>query len=289
MLRKEWPLIMSSLLAQLAAGMFIILVTTRMIILNSNGQELALQLTRLGITQVGPIIALGIGLSLFHLGNPLRAYRSVVKIGKSWLSWEVFFSVIFFILWLVCFLLDEMGMANQYLLASTGLAGVLNVFSMAAIYFKTGKLGWARIETFLSFFGSLIILGTLSSVLVFGYTMVDPAATASIWLRLTILSIFVLALELISFILFLPKLRLIDTEGTLDQLVSSTTLNQDTIKFYRFFKIGGWLLSFLGVTLLFVYLNGGQAVTYMVPISFILAFSGELLGRCAFFTLGFGD
>lgn len=289
MLRKEWPLIISTLLAQLAAGMFIILAITRMILLNSSDQEFALQLTRLGIALVGPIIALGMVLSLFHLGNPLRAYRSMAKIGKSWLSWEVFFSAVFLILWFICFWMDRISMANQYLLALTGLAGVLNVFSMASIYFNTGKLGWARAGTFVSFFGSLIILGTLGSVLVFENAKIDAVSITALSLKPTILSGSFLGLELISILMFLPKLRLIDTENTLDQLVSSSSLNQGMHNPYRSFKIAGWLLSFLGVTLLFVYLRGGQIGVYTILISFILAFSGELLGRCAFFTLGFGD
>ncbi|WP_165574415.1 hypothetical protein [Desulfosporosinus sp. HMP52] len=44
MLRKEWLLTVSTILIQLAAGMFSILATTH-IILKSNSQELALQLT----------------------------------------------------------------------------------------------------------------------------------------------------------------------------------------------------------------------------------------------------
>ncbi len=289
MLRKEWPLIISTLLAQLAAGMFIILAITRMVLLNGSDQEFALQFTRLGIALVGPIIALGMVLSLFHLGNPLRAYRSIAKIGKSWLSWEVFFSTVFLILWFICFWMDRISMANQYLLALTGLTGVLNVFSMACIYFKTGKLGWARAGTFVSFFGSLIILGTLGSVLVFANAKIDVVSISALSLKPTILSGIFLGLELISFLMFLPKLRLIDTEDTLDQLVSSSSLNQDITNRYRSFKIGGWFLSFLGVGLLFIYLQGGQTGAYTVLISFILAFSSELLGRCAFFALGFGD
>lgn len=287
MLRKEWPLITNTILAQLAAGMFLILTIARLMLASGINQETALQLTSPGILLVGPIIALAMILSLFHLGNPFRAYRSIMNIGKSWLSWEIFFSGLFFLLWLICVYMDRNGSASPFLLSLTALAGILNVFSMANIYFKTGKPGWASAGTFLGFFGSLIILGSLGSALVLANTGMDTASLSNLIAKPIVLAIILLVLEIIFLAALLPKLKDQKNEDDIDLLVSSSVVDEKITGTYRSASIAGWIVSFLGVILLFISLRIGYAGITAILIAFVLVLIGEMLGRCAFFSLGF--
>ncbi|WP_260472012.1 DmsC/YnfH family molybdoenzyme membrane anchor subunit [Bacillus salinus] len=76
MFAEEWPLILFTLLSQLAVGTYIFIVIIRS--LNKNiDRQLSINVTKQGLFLVGPVMFIALILSVFHLGTPLGAYRAL--------------------------------------------------------------------------------------------------------------------------------------------------------------------------------------------------------------------
>jgi DMSO reductase anchor subunit len=97
--REEWPLLFFTMLSQLAVGTFFMLVLVKSSMSTEN-PALANQMIGLGIYAVIAIMALAMGCSLFHLGQPFLAYKSILNARSSRLSREIYRQAfICFLLW----------------------------------------------------------------------------------------------------------------------------------------------------------------------------------------------
>lgn len=288
MLRKEWPLVFNTLLAQAAAGIFLFLAVNHLFMVNEMQSPAALQMYQAGLVLVGPIIALAMLLSLFHLGKPFRAYRAMTNLPSSWLSWEIFFSGGFFVLWLACFLLEQSGISNPYLIGLTALAGIFNVISMANIYATTGRPGWAGIGTYVSFLGSMLIFGIAGAVLLLAQDAGMNPSALELASKQSLLVLLILVIETVLLYRSLSRLKVSLQESSMDLLVSSSELDEEDLKKYGTVSVCGWFLSLAGVGLL-VYIFGAFPIPGILLLSAVLLIlCGEFLGRSAFFCLGMG-
>jgi anaerobic dimethyl sulfoxide reductase subunit C (anchor subunit) len=277
MLRKEWPLITNTILAQLAAGIFIFISTGLIILMQSSPETAAnLNLNGTGLALAGPIIILAMFLSLFHLGKPFRAYRAMANLPVSWLSWEIFLSSAFLVLWAVTYFINK---PYPFLLAVTSLVALLNVVSMSNIYSSTGRPGWKGPGTYLDFLGSMVLLGTVACAFI-----IEGAGGYKILINgPVIVCMLILALELIAVLVFVSKQKAAADEFSLDQLASSSDLNEDLLNKYLKISISGWFLSFIGIVVLYLNMQGYAALSLLLPLIFVLA--GELIKRYGFFML----
>ncbi|HPJ36645.1 MAG TPA: dimethyl sulfoxide reductase anchor subunit [Spirochaetota bacterium] len=207
MIRKEMSLIINSILVPLAAGLFIFLSVFRALLSDPVDVHSIRYFTGAGMALAGPVVLLGIIISLFHLGNPFRAYRSVKKIDTSWLSREVFFTGSFFGLWLLYFIMELKGIENFYMICLTVLAGLLSVVSMANIYHSTGKPGWSGFNTYFGFLGSIIILGSVASSVIAVYGGSESGEVRVLLMFSVSSAVFVLAVRFIQQVVLFKKLR----------------------------------------------------------------------------------
>ncbi len=122
--------------------------------------------------------AAGLFASVFHLGQPLRAWRIFLGLRKSWLSREA----VIFGLWfplatltaapviepLLPFnvipssatpILSLLTFHHSLLTAATAAVGLLGLFCSSMIYIDTRRELWRAAQTFPRFFGSGLILG----------------------------------------------------------------------------------------------------------------------------------
>lgn len=286
MIRKELSLIINSILVPLAAGLFIFLSVFRVILSGSADVQSVRYFTGTGMAFAGPVILLGIIISLFHLGNPFRAYRSVRKIDSSWLSREVFFTGSFFGLWLVYFVMEIMGIGNSYVICLTILAGILSIVSMANIYHSTGKPGWSGFNTYSGFLGSIIILGSAASSTIAVYSRSDSGEVRDLLIVSIILALLVLGIRFIQQLVLFKKLKP-DEEWSMDNLVSGSSLNKETISRYKTYMISGWVFSAAGIVITLLCLrNSGVTLNMVFAGSFVIVLVGEFLERCGFYILG---
>ena len=162
--KSEFPLVLFTLLGQMAAGIAIFS-------LFSGPLSLAVRIL------LGALIGLA-GLSSFlHLGAPWNAWRAVVHLKKSWLSREILVFGLFSGSWLFCLFLPGMG---KLPLALTGIG---LVYSMAQVYRLRAMPAWDTNRTTLAFAVSAVVLGSL------GLGIVDLITNSSVEYLLFIASL----------------------------------------------------------------------------------------------------
>jgi len=163
MFAEEWPLMMFTLFSQLAVGSFVILMLMRTL-LGQKEPVVGNQLTDQGIKQVGWVMALALAFSLFHLGTPSGAYRSIYHLATSWLSREILTAGGFFVLWFISQAFLRKGKFSQALGWVTALVGLAAIYSMASIYATSIRPAWTNSNTYLAFYGATFAMGTAGAL-----------------------------------------------------------------------------------------------------------------------------
>ena len=283
MFAEEWPLLMFTLLSQLAIGTFLIM-TLVYSILESKNFELTAKVIKPAMRAVGPLMAVALLLSLFHLGKPFGAYLSISNLGSSWLSREIITTGGFFALWLVSYYLYRKGTVNKVLNWVACLTGLAAVYSMAGIYSSSIKPAWADVNTFIAFFGTTFVLGIIGASASILYSTKNSnisAETGEVLKKLGFLAIFAVFIPLLYLPIFITGL----SAGPGAAQSSAQILNN-----YSFQLFIRWALSLTGIGMLFyvVYKQiraAAQVPMNMVYLSVALVLVGELLGRFLFYAM----
>ena len=163
---REFALITFSILAQLSVGSFLVLGVVHFFALRKAGEAEADRLSDRALVAIWITLLLGLAASLFHLGNPLNAWRAVANLGTSWLSREIASGVVFAALgglfavmqWRK---LGSFQLRNLVALAA-GVVGLGLVYSMSMVYMLPAEPGWNVATTPLSFFATTFLLGVLA-------------------------------------------------------------------------------------------------------------------------------
>ncbi len=112
--------------------------------------------------------ALGLGASVFHLGQPLRAWRIFLGWRKSWLSREAMIFGAWFPLALLAAVAPSVSLLSALnsprLPVASAVVGVLGLFCSAMIYIDTRREFWRASQTLPRFFGTMLLV-TLALVL----------------------------------------------------------------------------------------------------------------------------
>lgn len=163
---REWALIAFTILSQMAVGSFIILGIVHFFAARQWGEAEADRLSDRALLAIGPVLVLGTIASLFHLGNPLNAYRAIANLGESWLSREILSNVLFIGLGAIFAFMQWRKIstpANRTIVAwVAALVGLVLVFSMSQIYMLRTAPAWNTLATPVTFFTTTFLLGTLA-------------------------------------------------------------------------------------------------------------------------------
>jgi anaerobic dimethyl sulfoxide reductase subunit C len=168
---REWALIMFTILGQMSVGAFLVLGFVHFFAARKAGAEEADRLSDRALLAIGPVLVLGLLASLFHLGNPLNAYRAVANIGTSWLSREILAGVVFAVLGGL-FAIMQWRKLGSFSLRNviawiTAVVGLLLVYSMSQVYALPTQPAWDTVATPISFFATTFLLGSLAMVVAF--------------------------------------------------------------------------------------------------------------------------
>ncbi len=144
---SELPLVIFTVLAQMAVGAFIVLgAFTGWAAGYGSWLSVARGFAFTPLLVTGAVLGVGVLASLLHLGRPLRAYRALANLRSSWLSREIL---------LVC--LFGAGLATfSWLLATqpaftdtlwsvyglAALAGLALIYCMARVYRLSSLPAW---------------------------------------------------------------------------------------------------------------------------------------------------
>ncbi len=152
----EMPLVVFTLLAQLAVGAF-----------------WTLQLISAGAVPIPvwfvlcALMMIALAASLFHLGSWHNAWRACANLRSSWLSREILSSLLFAGALVLFTRTRWLGIASSTLRELTGwsaaLAGLALVYSMTRAYRLRTIPVWDNMATTVSFFATSLLLGSLAS------------------------------------------------------------------------------------------------------------------------------
>ncbi len=163
---REWALILFTILGQMSVGAFLVLGLVHFFAARKAGSEEADRLSDRALLAIGPVLVLGMLASLFHLGNPLNAYRAVANVGTSWLSREILSGVIFAVLGGL-FAIMQWRKLGSFALRNviawiTAIVGLVLVYSMSQVYALPTQPAWDSWATPVSFFVTTLLLGSLA-------------------------------------------------------------------------------------------------------------------------------
>ncbi|HEY2421010.1 MAG TPA: DmsC/YnfH family molybdoenzyme membrane anchor subunit [Neobacillus sp.] len=282
MFAEEWPLLTFTLLTQLAVGSYIFFVIIRS--LNKKlGNNLGIAVTKRGMFLIGPVMVLALMFSVFHLGTPFGAYRSILNLGTSWLSREIIFSGGFFALWIVSYNLERKGAWNQIVGWITSIVGIGAIFSMASIYTNSIKPAWTDVNTYLAFYGTTIVFGAVASMVCIMLSKEEKTeALMGVVKGIGLTGIGVILLQLIYLPVYVAGLPVNGGKAGVESvgLITGT---------YAFPTIIRWILSIVGLAMIgFVFRRKIDPKTkykfYYAALVFVLV--GEFLGRYIFYGTG---
>jgi formate dehydrogenase iron-sulfur subunit len=266
----HWPLVVMLVLTQAAAGMFVTGV-----VLEWPGSSDARTLIALG--GFGMLVA-GLTAAVFHLGQPLKAWRAFLGWRTSWLSREIILfnafagvaTAVLAALWL-----PQLITFVPMLMAGTAAAGLAGVFASAMVYVDTGRRLWSPRIVFGNFFGSALLLGAS-----FG-------AAAHAWsggpMRMALL-----AAVLVHGCLF--AWRQLEIQAALQDSDSPVHFAARVIR-ELLPRVQSARVALFALFLLLVLLalgNAGNAAVVWASGAALTAFAGELIGRYVFFVAGAG-
>lgn len=160
---SHWPLVIMLVLTQAAAGLFVANVFAREIWLSMVGFLL---------------LVIGMVAAVFHLGQPMKAWRAFLGWRKSWLSRELI-ALNFFVgiaALAIAFSVfapesesEGWSELKRIALVCAAAAGLLSVFASAMVYVDTQRPFWHARFSFGNFFGTTLQLGVTFAAAIFGW------------------------------------------------------------------------------------------------------------------------
>lgn len=299
MATQEWPLIVFTVVMQLAVGSFVILGGVHFFASRRNGIAEADKLSDRALLAIGPLVVLALIVTLLHLGNPLKAPGAITNLGTSWLSREIILGVTFavggalfaFMQWRK---ISTASIRNvlELLVAAVGL---VLVFAMASVYQLRTVPAWNSLATPVSFFITTVLLGTLAigAAFVIGYQRLQARGLDSEKVQFGILATTLRWVALIS--LVMVGLQFVVIPVYLASLAANASPAAAS-SIGIIINENGWLfairllLIFLGAGIfsIFIYQSASsdnkiRIVSNLALLAFVLVLVSEVLGRYLFY------
>jgi anaerobic dimethyl sulfoxide reductase subunit C (anchor subunit) len=161
---REWALPVYTILMQLAIGSLGVLWILRTLLMSKYHAEGMEQITRNPIAIILITVIAGMLGSFFHLSRPYIAFLAILNILSSWLSREIFFTVLLFgavaILWIMQAHVDGYYRIKTALGWTAFASGLATIFCMSHLYTLPVQASWNVPFTTISFYTTAALLGT---------------------------------------------------------------------------------------------------------------------------------
>lgn len=296
---SELSLVIFSIAAQMSVGAFLVLGGVHFFASRYAGVEEADRLSDWALLAIGPVMVIGLIVSILHLGNPINAPRAITNLGTSWLSREILFGLLFagagFLFALMQWRKIGSPTLRNIVALVAAVLGIALVFSMAMVYYTLPSVpAWSSLATPITFFTTTLLLGALaiSAAFVAGYSRLrsrnDPALEKQREiLRITLRWMALLSIGLLGILFIIQPLYMawLGVSGpTAGQSLSLLIEEHGALFALRL------LLLFLGAGLfsLFMYQlarssQNFRLVSTLAYAAFLLVLVGELIGRYLFY------
>jgi anaerobic dimethyl sulfoxide reductase subunit C (anchor subunit) len=294
---REWALVTFTLLTQMSIGAFVVLGIIHYYAIRKTNMEEADRLSDRALLAIGPVMILGLGASLGHLGNPINAFRTINNIGSSWLSREILSGLLFAGFGFAFAIMQWRKLASfairNVIAWITALIGLGMVYVMAHIYMQPTVPLWNNFMTMASFYTTTLLLGSLAmgAAFVANYAYLnrnDPkcAEIQCTLLRGSLRGIAVAAIVLLGVeFIIIPLYLAYMGSNPVTSLLSTLYIKQNGLIF-------GFRLALIfvgaGILAMFLYRNTvdperERIMGNLTYAAFILVFASEVLGRFLFY------
>jgi anaerobic dimethyl sulfoxide reductase subunit C (anchor subunit) len=163
---REWALPVYTILVQLALGTFLTLWIIRTFAASKYGKERVDHIIDNSILVIFITIAAGMLGAHSHLSKPLHSILAILNLRSSWLSREIVFNALFFLLTGSLLYLQLRSKGSWRFKTILGwlaiLSGIGNVYCMARIYVLPTQAAWNTPITVISFFTTAFLLGVMA-------------------------------------------------------------------------------------------------------------------------------
>lgn len=297
---QEWALVAYTILTQMSVGAFVILGLIHFYAERKADEKNACEISDRALLAIGPVLALGVLASFFHLGTPTHAYRAISNLDSSWLSREILFTLLFMGTGAVFAVVQYRKIGNCQVRRGIALVavvfGLALVYSTASIYRLKAEPAWDNLATPILFFITTFLLGALALgvafVINYNYLKRKPDR-ANLEIQAEILhtilqwiaigSVVLLGVQLLVLPLYVSHL----SAGNAAAVESASKLTED----YGLVFGLRLILAILGAGLfsLFLYRNAllkkEQLVANFVIAAFAFVLVAEVLGRYLFYAI----
>lgn len=297
MIGKDWVLVAFTILSQMAVGAFLLTWATHLLLRRKTGEAEARGLCLGTLLVVGPVLAVGLALSLAHLSAPLNAWRTLANLRASWLSREILFGLLFLVMWLGCAYMQLRQAGTERLRSIwtgvSGLVALLLIFSTSMAYSSLPtRPAWNTAATPELFLASTFALGALAAGTIFGINFLiagkRQAANAELareaLKNLSLVAMGVLAFEAVTLIFYVTLLQ---NGPAAAEASGALLLGTYGAWFWARILIGivaGFVLSWLGWRALSQASGRIPATAINLFVAaFVVVVIGEVLGRVLFY------
>ncbi len=270
----EWPLMFFTVIGQSVAGAFIIMGCAIL-----SGKLSAEMNRKVHYSMLGLWVLMGIGflLSMMHMGTPLRAFNSLLRLGHSSLSNEIASGSIFFALggiyWLLAVFnkmpaaLGKLWVALVMVLAALFITAISRVYQIDTV--PTWHNGYTTFNFVLTaFIGGPILAALLMRIAGFNLNCVS-------------------ALPLLSVIAIVVSAIVATSQGfELGSIQTSVQKAVDLVPNYGTLMGIKLVALVLGLSCWIApLLRKNNPSVALLALGFILVFAGEFIGRGVFYSL----
>jgi anaerobic dimethyl sulfoxide reductase subunit C (anchor subunit) len=296
---REWALIIFTILAQMSVGSFIVLGAMHFYAQRKAGMEEADRLADRALLAVVPTLGLGMLASFFHLGNPFNGYLSVLGLGSSWISREIFLGVVFAAVATLFVIMQWFKMStfrNRNIVAAVGVVvGLLFIASMSMAYSLKTVPAWNSIFTPISFFTTTFLLGVLAmgAALVANYAFVknknpNCAEAQCTLLRDVLRWVALAAIALLGIEFLVAPVQIASLSASGSAVAAQSVANIAGMYMPVFVLRLALVFIGAGVLAVFVYGNAASAgrekiMGNLTYLAFVLVLVSEVLGRFLFY------
>ena len=162
---NQWPLVVFTVLVQLAVGLYLVSGLLQFALTGQPGRIPTSFYLRSAVLTVIAILVVSMLISLFHLGSPKNSVRTILNLGSSWLSAEIAMVLLFLfagagylvVLWLE---MSTLGKVGFWVGSGIGLA---LVYCMTKVYRLPTVPVWDSPATPVSFYRTSLLLGVVTA------------------------------------------------------------------------------------------------------------------------------
>ncbi|API92926.1 MULTISPECIES: DmsC/YnfH family molybdoenzyme membrane anchor subunit [unclassified Virgibacillus] len=280
---NDWSLLIFTIAIQAAIGSIWMLWMFQFKHKKKTDQEI-FQLFKVPLIVIAALSIIGLGASFSHLGTPSNAFNTIRNIGSSWMSREILVTGMFIgIVVVACAWALYRQRISPWLLFGAGLIGLVDVYCMAAIYTNSLVGPWNSIYTFMSFYGTTFILGSVLAGALLTPVLYKQKKDLEAKQFLNIAFIIMLsgvALQVIGVALFPTSMQEINMIGE--------TVETAILSSYKGMIASRWIISIVGIAL-FGYLTIStfkKLYTRLMILTLLLFVMSEGLSRYVFYLLG---